>query len=183
MAAIRFYEKRNPYYEFSNFYEKAPFELDGHVWPTVEHYFQSAKFPHVPEYQTYIRQCSTPNKAFQLGRQKSGSGYQQKWQIHTSQCPEYINDVIARFSNYTPREDWEIVKETILEKALVAKFTQHSKLRTLLLETGDVDIIEDSPRDAYWGIGRDGTGLNRLGKLLVNVRTKLNASATPLSFL
>jgi len=37
---IRFYHKREPYYEFTNF---APFPvaLGGKAWPTSEHYFQA----------------------------------------------------------------------------------------------------------------------------------------------
>jgi len=38
-----------------------------------------------------------------------------------------------------------------MKKALYAKFTQDHILKTLLLETGDNEIIEASPRDSYWG--------------------------------
>jgi predicted NAD-dependent protein-ADP-ribosyltransferase YbiA (DUF1768 family) len=38
-----------------------------------------------------------------------------------------------------------------MKKALQAKFTQDQTLKTLLLETGDSEIIEASPRDSYWG--------------------------------
>jgi predicted NAD-dependent protein-ADP-ribosyltransferase YbiA (DUF1768 family) len=34
-------------------------------------------------------------------------------------------------------------------------------------------IIEDSPRDWYWGIGKDGKGQNWLGKLLMERRQEL----------
>jgi len=38
-----------------------------------------------------------------------------------------------------------------MKKALYAKFTQDQTLKTLLLETGENEIIEASPRDSYWG--------------------------------
>ena len=41
--AIEFYSTRGPYGAFSNFSPHG-FELDGHWWPTSEHYFQAQKF-------------------------------------------------------------------------------------------------------------------------------------------
>ena len=60
-------------------------------------------------------------------------------------------------------------------KALLAKFTQHSYLRKLLLETKERDLIEHSPYDSYWGDGGDGTGKNRLGILLMRLRHELRS--------
>ncbi len=40
----------------------------------------------------------------------------------------------------------------------------------MLLETGDLTLIEDSKTDYYWGIGAHGTGKNKLGETLVKVR-------------
>jgi predicted NAD-dependent protein-ADP-ribosyltransferase YbiA (DUF1768 family) len=33
--------------------------------------------------------------------------------------------------------------------------------------------VENAPGDYYWGIGKNGTGLNKLGKILVSVREQL----------
>ena len=33
-----------------------------------------------------------------------------------------------------------------------------------------MDVLEDSPCDAVWGVGRDGKGGNLLGKLLMELR-------------
>jgi diaminohydroxyphosphoribosylaminopyrimidine deaminase/5-amino-6-(5-phosphoribosylamino)uracil reductase len=35
------------------------------------------------------------------------------------------------------------------------------------------DVLEDSPHDAIWGVGRDGGGGNLLGKMLVELRDEL----------
>jgi len=45
------------------------------------------------------------------------------------------------------------------------------------LATGDEDIAEAAPNDYYWGVGREGTGENRLGKIIERIRAELRASA------
>jgi predicted NAD-dependent protein-ADP-ribosyltransferase YbiA (DUF1768 family) len=42
-----------------------------------------------------------------------------------------------------------------MRKALEAKFTQIPEYKEFLLETGDLKLIEDSPLDSYWGVGKD----------------------------
>ena len=60
-----------------------------------------------------------------------------------------------------------------MRDALRAKFTQHPSLRSLLLHTGDAELIEHTKNDRYWADGGDGTGKNRLGQLLMELRTEL----------
>jgi len=81
-----------------------------------------------------------------------------------------------------------------MEMVLGLKFTQHAKLRKLLLNTGDAELVEvviilylhsihdcdqghpssqDSPRDWFWGVGADRTGSNELGKALMRLRDEL----------
>ena len=57
-----------------------------------------------------------------------------------------------------------------MKKALFAKFTQHDDLRLKLMKTGNRQIVERSPYDSFWGDGGDGTGENRLGTLLMDLR-------------
>jgi len=57
--------------------------------------------------------------------------------------------------------------------ALRTKFTQHEGLQKILLETGNRKIIEHTPHDAYWADGGDGSGLNMLGNLLMELRDQL----------
>jgi predicted NAD-dependent protein-ADP-ribosyltransferase YbiA (DUF1768 family) len=45
----------------------------------------------------------------------------------------------------------------------------------MLLATGDEEIIEAAPTDTYWGVGRDGTGQNKLGKIIARIRDELRA--------
>ena len=67
------------------------------------------------------------------------------------------------------------MKKDVMYKALLAKFAQHEDMATLLLGTGKRDLIEHTHDNSYWGDGGDGSGRNKLGKLLVRVRGKLRA--------
>lgn len=142
---IRFYNRDEPYYGFTNFYP-APIDLDGKIWPTTEHYFQAQKFIGT-SYLEMIRNFDRPRQAFDLSR----------------------NPTVSRWR----RSDWEDIKINIMRKALLAKFTQHKNLRQMLLSTGDRYLIEHSPHDKFWGNGGDDTGENHLGLLLMEVRQVL----------
>ncbi len=137
---IRFYSVSDEYGEFSNF-AAYPILLDGKKWPTSEHYFQAMKFLDVVD-QEEIRREKSPMIAARLGRSRKKS----------------------------LRRDWESVKVEVMRKAVLAKFTQHTELRELLLSTGDAKLIEHTENDAYWGDGGDGRGKNRLGEILMWVR-------------
>jgi hypothetical protein len=47
--------------------------------------------------------------------------------------------------------------------------------RNLLLSTGNAMIVEHTANDSYWGDGGDGSGLNMLGKVLMEIRNELRA--------
>ncbi|CAG8538374.1 3971_t:CDS:2 [Paraglomus occultum] len=115
---INFYRQNGEYGIFSNFYG-APIEIDGELWPTSEHYFQAQKFPIRPELQQKIRNLSTPSEAAKAGRRR----------------------------DYPLREDWESVKEDVMMRALIAKFTQHEDLKRQILDTGDAKLVEHTARD------------------------------------
>ena len=59
--------------------------------------------------------------------------------------------------------------------AVLAKFQNNKDLAELLLATGDAMLVEHTGKDAYWGDGGDGSGLNRLGGILMRVREELAA--------
>lgn len=58
-------------------------------------------------------------------------------------------------------------------QAVLRKFETHEELRDILLGTGDEKIVENAPGDYYWGCGADGSGQNKLGKILMRVRNRL----------
>jgi N-glycosidase YbiA len=143
---IYFYSTRDRYGEFSNF---APYgiELDGHWWPTTEHYFQAQKFEDAA-YRDRIRTAPTPKLAAELGRSRT----------------------------MPLRDDWEHIKDDVMYRAVLRKFQTHAQLRDLLLGTGDEELVENAPGDYYWGCGKDGTGHNKLGVILMRVRDELRAT-------
>jgi ribA/ribD-fused uncharacterized protein len=60
-------------------------------------------------------------------------------------------------------------------QAVLKKFQTHRQLHDLLLGTGDEELIENAPSDYYWGCGKDGTGQNKLGHILMRVRAELRS--------
>ena len=109
---ILFYSQHGEYGEFSNF---APYTitLKGRTWKTTEHYFQAQKFAGTA-LESKIRNASTPMEAATMGRNRRNK----------------------------PRHDWERVKDQIMYEAVLAKFSQHPALKTLLLSTGEVGRID-----------------------------------------
>lgn len=73
----------------------------------------------------------------------------------------------------TIRVHWDSIKRRTMKECVMAKFLQHPDLRKQLMETGTEELIEDSPVDAWWGCGKDGTGRNELGKILMEIRDEL----------
>lgn len=174
MEVIPFYEKNQPFYEFSNF-AKAKFQLDGMEWANSEHYFQCQKFyvPESPRHMEYYRilcQADSPMKVFMLAKQTKKGGYASKWVVNKKTCPRLVNDLVDEFKDLPLRSDWGSVRLDVMRKALYAKFTQMPKYKDLLLSTGDSELQEASPRDSFWGTGKDGKGENHLGKLLMELR-------------
>lgn len=51
--------------------------------------------------------------------------------------------------------------------------SENRHLKEELLSTGDAELVEDSDKDSFWGIGVDRKGQNQLGKALVRLRTQL----------
>lgn len=141
--AIYFYSTLGQFGCFSNF-SRHGFELDGVYWPTSEHYFQAQKFAGTVHTEE-IRKAKTPRQAAEMGHQRSRP----------------------------LRADWESVKDDVMRCAVLRKFETHADIRAVLLGTGDELIIENSPRDYYWGCGADGSGQNKLGHILMEVRSIL----------
>lgn len=146
MATIHFYRPNDEHGCFSNF-SPHPIVLGGTTWPTSEHYFQAQKFAGKPD-EGEVRRAKSPGIAARMGRSRARP----------------------------LRKDWESVKDQIMKDAVVAKFTQHTDLREILLSTGESTLVEHTEKDSYWGDGGDGRGKNRLGQILMRVREELRTS-------
>lgn len=71
------------------------------------------------------------------------------------------------------REDWDDVKISIMEELLRLKIEQNPYVKKKLLQTEDYMIVEDSPKDDFWGWGPNRNGQNNLGKLWMKLREEL----------
>jgi len=143
-STISFYHSDQPWGILSNFSRHAVFLRD-RVWPTVEHFYQAQKFVGT-EHEEAIRCCRSP----MLAKQRA-----------------------SELATATRRQDWALVKEEVMLEGLRAKFGQHPDLREILLSTEDRILVEHTKNDGYWGDAGNGTGRNRLGQLLMQVRTEL----------
>ena len=138
-----FYAVGDNYGCFSNV-SPHPIVLKAKTWPTSEHYFQAQKLAGTPD-EEEVRQAKSPMIAARMGR-----------------------------SRKRPlRKDWEAVMNRIMHEAVLAKFTQHAELRATLLSSGNATIVEHTEKDRYWGDDGDGSGRNRLGQILMQVREEL----------
>jgi len=146
---IYFYSAReHPYGCFSNFSTHG-FVLDDLWWKTSEHYFQAQKFVTSDRpWFDKIHAARTPKDAATMGRDR----------------------------RHPLREGWEHVKDGIMREGVLNKFQTHADIRKLLLGTGDCPIVENAPHDYYWGCGAEGTGKNRLGEILMDVRDEFRSS-------
>jgi ribA/ribD-fused uncharacterized protein len=145
---INFYRTGDPFGEFSNFADFR-IHLKDREWPTTEHYFQAQKFAGT-RHEEAVRLATSPAAAAKMGRER----------------------------RRPLRRDWESVKDDIMREAVLAKFEQHPDLRSLLLSTGDADIVEHTRNDSYWGDGGDGSRLNMLGRILVETRERMRTAQT-----
>lgn len=118
-------------------------EQGGVYWPTVEHYFQDQKFAE-PELRERVRQAVTPKEARALGRSRV----------------------------FKLRLDSGAIREEVMLFGLRMKFSIPSA-RELLLSTENRVLVESSLFDYFWAAGKDGSGQNRLGHLLMQVRSEL----------
>ena len=120
-------------------------------------FYQAQKFARVslPEAQVVvdaIRSAPSPEAAARLGR------------LAQLTHPELV------------RPDWETAKWLVMRSAVAAKCAQHSSVRALLRSTGETRLVEDSPNDYVWGVGRDGSGRNELGLVLEEARASLRSA-------
>ncbi|MGB7951367.1 MAG: NADAR family protein [Candidatus Binatia bacterium] len=153
---ILYFARDRETFSFLSHFHPSPIDLDGEIWPTVEHYYQAQK-SFEPEYRQAIRSASSPGKAKRLAAPPNAPrrvSYQSWFRKHA----------------VSPRPDWDEVKLEIMRRADLAKFSQNRELRAMLLVTGDSELLEDSPFDSFWGVGRDGDGLNWAGRVLMEVR-------------
>jgi ribA/ribD-fused uncharacterized protein len=153
---VLYFDRDSAAFGFLSHFHPSPIVLDGEAWPTVEHWYQAQKSPD-PAYRQAIRDAVTPSRAKRLaappGSPRRVSA--QSW---------------FRKNGALPRADWHEAKLDLMRRADRAKYEQNPDLASLLLATGDAELVEDSPSEPFWGIGPDGQGANWAGRVLMEVR-------------
>lgn len=142
---IFFYGDSEAYGFFGNF-SNHPVILRGKYWPTSEHFYQGIRFEGT-EKEDIVRALPTPLQTF-----------------------KFVRDPLN-----PSRPDWMAIRDDRMLEVIRAKADQHPAIRAALLATGDAEIVEHSTNDSYWADGGDGSGVNRLGKIWMQVRDELRA--------
>ncbi len=143
--------------EFIGFYPREFFCLDNFSsfavvykdikYPTVEHAYQSLKFTDTaPEIAKEIAECFSAHEAQKIA--------------------------FANKDKQNP--NWDAIKVNIMEELLRLKLEQNPYVKKKLLQTKNYTICEDSPKDAFWGIGQNRNGQNQLGKLWMKLRGEVS---------
>ena len=134
------------FYVCSNF---SSFEVvwQGKNWKTSEHAYQAAKFE-----DTMIRQ-----------------------EIQRARSSHDAMKLAKIVYNIHIRKDWRDMKLQVMEDIVREKLSQHFYIQKKLLQSGDRNLVEDSPRDSYWGWGPNKDGENNLGQIWMKLRDELKS--------
>jgi len=137
----------------------APFEVDGILYPTSEHWMMASKARLFSDDDSLAQILATPSpvRAKELGRE------------------------VAKFDHGV----WTANCRRLVTEGNLAKFGQNDELRAFLLGTGSRVLVEASPVDPIWGIGLKAEdqrakhpstwrGQNLLGFVLMDVREALS---------
>jgi ribA/ribD-fused uncharacterized protein len=106
--------------------------------------------------------------------------------LGTKDNPRKCKGLGRKASNFDA-DLWDQHREHVVEEGNWWKFTNGAgkdgkRVRTLLLETGERELVEASPFDRIWGIGfrakdagrnKNRWGLNLLGKAIASVRARI----------
>lgn len=144
--------------EFLSNWFPCTFEIDGQIYENTEQFFMAKKAQIFHDDRIYkkILETSDPKKCKELGNS--------------------VSDFVL--------EIWDRCRFDIMTEGNLAKFGQNEDLKKKLFETGDKLLVEASPIDKIWGIGKSREeaqnmkpeqwpGQNLQGKCLMKVRKLL----------
>ncbi len=118
----------------------------GYIYASLEEAYQSAGF-----------EMSAPEIAQQI---------KNSFSAHEAQK-------IAMKNKDKLQPNWNEIKLDVMEELLRLKVNQNPYVKKKLLETREYMIVEDSPKDNFWGWGQDRNGENNLGKLWMKIRDEI----------
>ena len=118
-------------------------ELNGVVHKTAEHAYQTLRM--LPEVQVEVSRMRSPMDAWRKAQELKQAG----------------------------KLDLDCDKYQLMEEIFRAKLEQHSDIRKVLVDSGDLELLKVYDTDYYWGSGADGSGENNMGKLWMKLRDEL----------
>lgn len=142
--------------ELSNMAAGFPISVNGITIRSCEALYQACRFPNHPEIQRIILDQSSPMTAKMVSKPHRS---------HT-------------------RKDWDSSRIQIMKWCIRVKLIQNwKKFNSIILETGDLDIVESSNKDDFWGAKpKDQNiliGTNALGRLLMHLREQIKICEKP----
>jgi ribA/ribD-fused uncharacterized protein len=138
------------FYIYFSPYTAHQIEIEGVVYPTVEHAYQCQRYTD-PKIIEEIRNAKSPVKAWEIS-----SKYKHL------QIPEFKNE------NH---------KLMVMKKLMELKTKQHEEIKQALIDSNDMKIVKHittyPPGDGFWDDGEDGKGLNHIGRMWMEIREQI----------
>lgn len=129
-------------------YSAHAIEIEGILYPTVEHAYHSLRYDD-QKIQQEIIQARSPFLA---------------WQISQKYKDQQKKDFVEN-------------KLQVMEDLLRIKVSQHIDVKQVLSESGNIQIVKHittgPAADGFWDDGVDGLGENHIGKLWMKIREEL----------
>jgi N-glycosidase YbiA len=123
-------------------------EIDGVVYPTMEHAYQCERYDD-QKIKDEIRSARSPVKA---------------WEVSTKY-------------KHIQKPDFRLRKFEVMKMLMRLKVEQHEEIKKALLDTKDLLIVKHivtyPPGDGVWDDGVDGKGENWYGKMWMEIREEL----------
>jgi hypothetical protein len=133
------------YLPFSN-WSAHRIKIWGKIFPTVEHAYQ------------YKKHCRSDIKFAE--------------KIRSAKSPWLAKKL--SMSRDIDAVKWDKLRQGVMYDLLKAKVSQHEDVKSALLETGVLAIVQKGPpEDVYWCVGWKSEGHNVLGKLWMKIRDNL----------
>lgn len=140
---IEFYKEFGELGYLAN-YSNYGFYKNGIFYKTVEHYYQSEKYDDKKIKENIIN-AITPKEASNIGRDRKN----------------------------IRKKNFKDSKIQVMYEGVLEKFRQNRDIAYKLIETRNKEIAEATIDEYFWGIGKDKSGENNFGKILVKVRNKI----------
>jgi ribA/ribD-fused uncharacterized protein len=123
-------------------------EIDGVVYPTVEHAYQCSRYTD----QNVVQEILNAHSPVQA------------WKVSSKY-------------KHLQVPDFQEKKLEVMKNLMRMKIEQHDEVRNALLDSGDIKIIKHittyPPGDGFWDDGKNGEGLDHMGRMWMELRKEL----------